>query len=50
MTLFGWLDDMGGVIRWTDYPPPDGRSYVTKRVPTVRSARPTIETDGIALW
>ncbi len=47
--LYGWLDCFGAVVRWTDYRPPDGRQYVTKRVPAERRPYPTPELYGEAL-
>lgn len=46
---YGRLDDFGEVIQWLDYPPANGR-YITRRVPVIRPAMPTIEIHGEALW
>lgn len=48
-TQYGRLDDFDEVIQWLNYPPAHGR-YITRRVPIIRPAAPTIETDGEALW
>ncbi len=48
-TQYGLLDCFGEVIRWLDYPPAHGR-YITRRVPIIRPAAPTIETHGEARW
>ena len=46
---YGLLEDENRILRWLDYPPATGR-YITRRVPVLARAVPTIETHGRALW
>ena len=47
---YGWLDDFGAVIRWTDYAPPAGQTFIIRKITPARALPPSIETDGMARW